>query len=347
MDTSVTDDLRNCNFCKAVLMLAVVLCHSAAFYGGNWFPVITPKEVHSGLGVLSSWLGSFHVYAFTVISGYIFYYVKYERGGYADFRRFAKTKILRLLVPYFLISLLWVVPLTQVFYHYSVTDLISKYALGEAPSQLWFLLMLFGVFLIAYPLSNTFKNKPLVSIVVVGTLFVIGFAAPMVTRNYYQIFTSCAFIVYFWMGFTLRHKVKEFKFSQLCKLGGVLLIVNIVSFAPSYFLCDNSMYAKLSKIAFRVISNISGSVGAFLLLLAIARKIKWQESKIFLAISEMSFPIYLIHQQIIYVLLVLFVGFIHPLLNTIIIFVASTMISGVMSYALSKNKYTRLIIGQK
>lgn len=141
-------NLSYCNFAKTVLMLLVVLCHSAAFYGGNWFRVCTVSETNEVLAILSSWLGTFHVEGFTLISGYIYYYIKYEKEGYQDFRKYIKNKFKRLLVPYIAISLFWVIPIRTFFYSYSLIDVVKDYALGESPSQLWFLLMLFNVFVI-------------------------------------------------------------------------------------------------------------------------------------------------------------------------------------------------------
>ena len=63
--------LESCSFIKTVLMMLVVLGHSMSFWNENWFvgkPIISSQ----GLSILGSWIGSFHIYAFTLISGYIF-----------------------------------------------------------------------------------------------------------------------------------------------------------------------------------------------------------------------------------------------------------------------------------
>ena len=68
------------DFIKFVLMIIIVLYHSMIFFTGNWFnqsPVV-PSNFYS---IFSKWLNTFHIYAFTIISGYIFAYIKYERGG--------------------------------------------------------------------------------------------------------------------------------------------------------------------------------------------------------------------------------------------------------------------------
>ena len=63
--------LKDCRFIKTILMILVILGHCMAFWSGEWFtgnPCISSK----GLKYLYGWINSFHVYAFTLISGYIY-----------------------------------------------------------------------------------------------------------------------------------------------------------------------------------------------------------------------------------------------------------------------------------
>lgn len=71
--------LRNCNFSKTVLMILVAFYHAIDFWTGTWFtrnPVFESKF----LGLLAEYIGSFHIYAFALVSGYIFAY-KITVGG--------------------------------------------------------------------------------------------------------------------------------------------------------------------------------------------------------------------------------------------------------------------------
>lgn len=72
-------ELSNCNYIKALLMIIVVLCHCMSIYTGDWGPY-DPAVDAPVFSFLTSWTGTFHVYGFTLISGYIFYYIKYEGG---------------------------------------------------------------------------------------------------------------------------------------------------------------------------------------------------------------------------------------------------------------------------
>ena len=90
---SNVQNLNYCDFAKTILMLLVVLCHSAAFWGGNWFTACKPLQTDSTLGMLSSWLGTFHVSGFTLISGYIYYFVKIIYNLVGDINVYYKRKL--------------------------------------------------------------------------------------------------------------------------------------------------------------------------------------------------------------------------------------------------------------
>ena len=140
-------ELENCTFVKTVLMIIVVLYHSILYWGGSWFVGEPVYEVQA-LAVIAQWFNSFHIYAFAFVSGYLFSYLRLERNKYTDFGSLCLNKTKRLLIPYAFVSLVWVIPFAVVFYKYGIIDIVKKFVLGLGPSQLWFLLMLFGVSLI-------------------------------------------------------------------------------------------------------------------------------------------------------------------------------------------------------
>lgn len=76
-------NLTNCNLIKTILMLLVILGHSCIFWTGTWF-VENSMIDSKGLSFLSSWLSSFHIYAFALVSGYIFAF-KILKGGYSHY----------------------------------------------------------------------------------------------------------------------------------------------------------------------------------------------------------------------------------------------------------------------
>lgn len=88
----VEDELENCDFIKVGLMFFVVLGHSMALWGPNgWFNQ-APAYPSKILSFLVTWIGSFHIYGFALVSGYIYAYVKYEKKKYDAFNKFIKQK---------------------------------------------------------------------------------------------------------------------------------------------------------------------------------------------------------------------------------------------------------------
>lgn len=114
MSRRANAELDHCSFVKTVLMLFVVLYHSCVFWTGNWF-VETPVYPSRFLEVLAEYLNSFHIYAFTLVSGYLFSYLKLEKGKYERFLPFTVNKAKRLLVPYVFVAAVWVIPVSVFF----------------------------------------------------------------------------------------------------------------------------------------------------------------------------------------------------------------------------------------
>ncbi len=86
----VETNLKTCTFVKTILMLLVILGHACAFWSGHWFTE-NPLIQSQGLDILYAWVNSYHIYAFAIVSGYIFTY-KVLRGGTASIYHSFKIK---------------------------------------------------------------------------------------------------------------------------------------------------------------------------------------------------------------------------------------------------------------
>ena len=70
--------------------------------------------------------------------------------GYTNFGKDVLKRGKRLLLPYFCVMLTWVIPFYVRYSGFNLSIIVYKYVLGCAPSQLWFLPMLFLLFIIFY-----------------------------------------------------------------------------------------------------------------------------------------------------------------------------------------------------
>lgn len=94
-----TDNIHNCTFCKTILMIPIMLYHSFVFWTGTWWdskPILSAPII----GMIAVWLNSYHVYAFALISGYIFSFIIMR--GDSRFVGFIENKEKHLLIPYVL-----------------------------------------------------------------------------------------------------------------------------------------------------------------------------------------------------------------------------------------------------
>lgn len=106
--------LKNCTFVKTMLMILVVVYHSCVFWTKLWFTNENVIFQSDGLAIFSRWLNSFHISCFTLVSGYLFCYLKYEKDKYQKFLPFVFNKGKRLIIPYLFVALIWVIPLSLI-----------------------------------------------------------------------------------------------------------------------------------------------------------------------------------------------------------------------------------------
>lgn len=335
-------ELENCTFVKTMLMLIVVAYHSILCWSGNWFLAISVRRSEILAGI-ANWLNSFHIYGFALVSGYLFYYLRYEKGKYGRYLPFLAQKAKRLLVPYVFVAAVWVIPFSALFFPGQLTSNIYIYILGISPAQLWFLLMLFGVFLLFYPLADFVKERQLLGAAVVLGFYGIGLLAPI--PNVFQILRACMYMPVFWLGFKLRQWGSSWA-RQIPVW--VWLLAHILLFAVSRYISSyETIIFKLFQWGMEFLLHMVGALMAFVVLQQIADKVNWQNSKVFAVISKMSMPVYLFHQQVIYVFLYCLNGLLNPYIHGVVNFVGAMAVSLALSALLSKFSVTRFLIGEK
>jgi len=338
-------ELENCKFAKTVLMIIIVAYHSVRFWGNNWF-IGQPVFEEQFLSILSKWLNSFHVYTFTLISGYIFYYLKFEVNKYNDFCTFIVNKSKRLLVPYLFIMIVWVVPFDLCYFNLSLSDIIEKYCFGVSPSQLWFLLMLFGVFVFFFILSKCIKEHTIFSGCMMLFLYGVGILGQSTLHNYFQIWNVCCFLIMFWLGFKLR----QYGSSLLFKIPWVLWVIfDVVLFTVVQKLENySSIYSKVVRVGASMLLYIIGAIMAFIILQKMARIFpRWKNNKSFLLLNKHSMSIYLFHQQLIYISISVFNGVLHPYVHSFVNFIIGLAGSLLISIILVKYRCTSNLLGEK
>lgn len=338
--------LRNCSFIKTILMLFVILGHSTAFWSGHWFNAINVEIQSSGLRLIYEWVSSFHIYGFTLVSGYIFAY-KSLKGGYSTYRQFIKIKMTRLLVPYLFVMLIWVVPISEYYFRWNFSSLLKRYLLCISPSQLWFLWMLFWVFVIVWPLRNLFIRKPLSGWIIALAFWGAGTIGDGVLPNFFCIWTACSYIIFFYIGMRLR--VKEENDEKLITelIPWYIWIIIDVVFFSSVNIVNTGLFGGLYNEAMTIILHIVGAIMAWTVLQKLACIISFEDSAVFNLLSRYSMPMYLFHQQIIYFTVVWLNGKVSPWINAGVNFIVAITGSFLISTLLMRWKVTRFLVGEK
>lgn len=195
-------DLKSIDTVKAFLTLSVLFYHSIlawSAFGWHNFSV-KPFPVFA---YLCDFLLKFHTPAFTFLSGYLFYYLRYEKGKYRTPKKDVANRARRLLLPY-AVLLFWVIPFHIVFESGTWQKVLLKYILAVAPTQLWYLIMLFGVFVIFYFLSDHLHKKPAINFLLFYGLYGFAMVLAMVVPDYFQCWTILKSLLYYYLGYAVR-----------------------------------------------------------------------------------------------------------------------------------------------
>ena len=348
MITKNADELKNCNIIKTLMMFSVVLYHSMALWNKNTW-LIPPKEENIVLMTVALFLNNLHIYVFTFVSGYLFYYLKFDIHRYKKFSADLKKRSQRLLIPYISGALFWCVWFSLWLDNSSVIDLLKKYALGINPSQLWFLLMLFVVFVIFYVLSEVFNKLNFFwGFAICMVFFALSYVSARFIPNVYQHQTAMKYIVFYYLGFCFRRNEKLF----LRKIPIFVLIVLETILFSAYILSD--WYFDLHGfktpmlIVIGFLLHITGCVLVFNAFNHLRVKFekginRIENNLVFKWFSENSMLIYIFHQQIIFVVDINLNGLLHPVIIVLINIIAAITFSGVLATLLTKWKITRFL----
>ena len=291
-------------------------------------------------------MNSIHIYAFAFVSGYIFFYLKYERKRYNHFVKDSIHRAKQLLTPYAIASIIWVVPIGHLFFNYSVKDIVVKYLFATGPSQLWFLAMIFSLFVVFYVCADFLKNRNLlVGIIVCGVFYAVGILGGMLLPNILQIWTALKYFVFYYMGFAFR-KHKDNVFYQVPWFAWLGLNVAIFSLDYWYISLQDGKFLGLINMG---LSPLASILGVLAVVTAVSRMdtSKIQQSSAYKFLEKHNFVVYLFHQQLIYFTIFALNGKISSVLLMMINFVFALSIALVIAYIISKTPKVKRLFNYK
>lgn len=327
---------------KTVMMAVIVLYHSMLFFGDTWFTAVEPVYEANYLYEIAKWMNTFHIQAFTMASGFLFYYLRARR---AEVNHWAaiKKRAKRLLLPYLFTSILWVIPIVVYFFKYSAWEIFYKYGLMVSPSQLWYLVMLFGVFVFFEFFGKKLKMNAKYFVVVFIVTTVVGGILSKLNINVFQFAKIAQFVLYFYLGGYIYENRKKISGKQALAMtvgGGLLygIVVCMSMFGPNWLGYVASAISPL-------VSVMEVGVIYYLCAWAVEKKKIKLNNKVYKLYEENSFGIYLFHQQIIYFTIIFLNGVVHPVIQVILSFTIASIISIAMTVVLRKFRVTRFMFG--
>lgn len=281
-------------------MVMIVMHHSMALWlPGGWFNQ-PPQNESVLLGYLAGMVRNAN-YVFVFISGYIFSY-QYNETTFKTYKQRLKAKTKRLILPYLAVSVIWVIPFQIYFFGSGLKDLLYLFALGVAPRQLWFLIMLFVVWNIFYFFVRIIERLNISVYICIFLMMCLYYGGIFMSRfvdNYFQIWSATNYILFYYLGYLVRKGMfkKVFKVHWIIYLGVCVLVYSVYYFFTSY--CNGLL---LSVINYSLLLLIAVTFTLFLVCVISQNSNKnIQNNKIYKIFEKYNFQIYLFHQQFIYV----------------------------------------------
>ena len=271
---------------RAFAIFIVALGHSIIIFDPSW-GIYTTNNQNQFFYILKQFINIIQMPMFIMISGFL-----YSRACKKySYKEIAKKKGKRILIPFVIITLFWMVPI-RILANYSpfVEKGYFKSAilvfLGIDSGHLWYLPTLYALFMIIYPLNKIIEKKGKKSEIILLIIFFFCFVLGNRTTSVLFISNILSYLIYFYIGF-LASKVED-----KLKFNIPVLIIFIVFSIFNVFVIKQNYINKL--LAF-----ITAIIGVYALYGLFA---KIHMNKVIKCLDKNSFAIYLLHSPLIYII---------------------------------------------
>lgn len=313
---------RLCNI-RSFAILVVVLGHSIILYSSAWNLYPTSVSVPF-LDRLKWIIDVIQMPLFFSLSGYLFVFTHQKKYG---FLQLVKNKVLRLLVPYLGIAVLWLLPIRfsvgfPSYQDISVTTFLEKLLTSEDVGHLWFLPALFLMFVLSELILSIAEKIP--GIKKVSAIFLCVAALGLYLEGYRigfgypPLLGAFNYLIWFSLGYLLNTYSRILKRTYdipLIKWG--LLLLNVALYA---YCCVVGSVRVLISLLLRGLCIIN-AYGAM----------PRRTCGIIEKVDRNSFGIYLFHSPLIY-----FTFSMIPNASPIIVVFVNFVIFGAVAYGLTE-----------
>lgn len=299
---------------KVFAILLVVFGHSnyktiKTYLGGvDYSSYINGSFANVVIDFIISSIYFFHMPLFVFISGAIYYYGNIQLNKKYKFEVMLKKKFRRLIVPYFAIGILYMIPIKAGVNFYQVESIPKILGFGLALSidsgHLWYLIMLFNIYIVFYFLENILnKNRTIINIFVLLVMYIFAYKFP---TNILQIADIPRYLIFFYLGYIFQSNKKKIlafldgKITTLFVGSLVYFVILIFYFREANIIATNTeMY--IYREVFLVVIAVVGISASYLFVTMIGDKVS--NNRVIRVLDKYNFSIYLLHEPINYIIL--------------------------------------------
>lgn len=320
---------------RALAIILVVYAHSVIIYD-SWGLLTTDVQAPVLVGIRTV-VNRWHMPLFCFISGFLFF----RKLGRGTFKDIFINKFKRVIIPYFAIALLWMIPIRlliqlPIYQGKGITDIVIRgILLGKDNGHLWYLIYVFMAYISSYVLYGLLEKMKVDGRYSLLILFVISVFLAL-KRSYFNQVPVLGTILYRYTGYytffcfgMLAGKFRLFETALFHRLRQYWFLTLFV-LAVFVYLNQNGIFASRLLVGFWV---------------PIAAAVVMPDRKLPIVseISKESFGIYLFHSPLVYITFT-YLPNIHPLMMLIINFICLGTIAFMMNRILSKT-HVRYLIG--
>lgn len=325
---------------RALAILLVVLRHCFAPYMKTW-PVSEYYTYELFTDIMGKYISTISMPLFVFISGFLFSYLRNKLKKYPTFQILLSKKIARLLRPYIILAPIYILIFVDINY---ILDFINP--LWKGAGHLWFLLMIFLVFILFYPLATYFKKKPFEYFFLIILCFFLypGFSI----IGLYPLSKVFHYLPFFYLGYFFHFRNEKIMEKIENKLW-IFILIHTILFITS-ILAPKLITNGILKTLFNAYINLPLGIMSVSILFLIFTKSKNLKivghSLIVKKLNQTSYYIYLLHQPILLFLFEInFLQTLPPFLVILFSFFSTILVSFFLASILLKFYWSKKLIG--
>lgn len=308
---------------RALAIIIVVFGHSIILYDPCW-NIYSSQNVSTVLENIKHFINIIQMPLFFWVSGFCFFYSTKKNKKFVSL---AKNKCIRLLIPFFIVALFWVIPLRS-FAHYSewenlnIFDIMMRIFIGKDSAHLWYLGCLFEIFLINFGINRLINPQNKYLNFFIYFIFIVLQLKPSLLPNFLFLQSTAKYLFWFRFGYDINKNIDKL-LALKNKIGILFFSLSVI--LGIIYLCEIIKIKLVNKIL-ELIIGILWCMGLYSIIPNV-------QNKVFSYISKNSFGIYLFHSPMIYPIFyylrnyrIAFIVF----LNSVILFAISVLLTEVI-----------------